>query len=229
MLIDEWISISWLAKVVDVLDAFTSLLLALLVIFFLQRSHTGFVKTQSMINRLIVWTISTGLLTSVCAILALIFVSIHRNGRDGRLIWTQVSIKPSTFIYIAFYGITSKCSYFSYTPAETTTKNMRSIRQLTPCNVSRRVRRKYPDGLILHSLVWIPGRMNIMYTTKCQKQRRVVPYFRRPSCLIVILVRAVHVQSAEDLLLYEERASSYCINPMRDRIEDSYAGCRRVP
>lgn len=75
-MVEEWLTITWLAKTVDVLDAFTSLLLALLVIFYLQRSRTGFRKTESMINRLVLWSVNTGLLTSICAIFALIFVSI---------------------------------------------------------------------------------------------------------------------------------------------------------
>lgn len=70
----EWLSITWLSKMVNSFDAATSVIIALLTIFFLQRNRTGFHKTESMINRLIVWTMSTGLLTSICAILALIFV-----------------------------------------------------------------------------------------------------------------------------------------------------------
>lgn len=72
--VEEWLTIAWLAKMVDAFDAATSTLITILVIFFLQRSRTGFRRTESMINRLVIWTINTGLLTSICAIVALIFV-----------------------------------------------------------------------------------------------------------------------------------------------------------
>ena len=57
----------------NIIPAF--LIFGLFFIFFLWRSRTGFERTETMINRLIMWSISTGLLTSLAAILALIFVS----------------------------------------------------------------------------------------------------------------------------------------------------------
>ena len=74
--IEDWLAITWLAKMIDVLDAATISLITILIIYFLQRGRTGFRRTESMINRLILWTISTGLLTCICAIITLIFVRV---------------------------------------------------------------------------------------------------------------------------------------------------------
>lgn len=72
---EQWLTVTWLAKTVAALDASSGVLLAGLVIFLLHINRTGFRRTESMINRLIVLTINTGLLTSICAVLTLIFVS----------------------------------------------------------------------------------------------------------------------------------------------------------
>ncbi|KAI9574511.1 hypothetical protein HD554DRAFT_2165994 [Boletus coccyginus] len=63
------------------------LLIALILCYLLQKSRTGFRKSDMTINKLIVFSINTGLLTSICA-LASLFCTV---------VW------PTKFIYIAFY------------------------------------------------------------------------------------------------------------------------------
>lgn len=58
------------------LDAAVGLTIAFSMIFFLHRSRTGFRRTDSMINRMIMLTINTGLLSNVVASLCFIFVSV---------------------------------------------------------------------------------------------------------------------------------------------------------
>ncbi|KAF8882786.1 hypothetical protein CPB85DRAFT_1459962 [Mucidula mucida] len=57
------------------------------IIFYLERSKTGFQKSTDMINRLIVFTFNTGIPTTLCQITALI---------------TQLTL-PNTSVYIFFY------------------------------------------------------------------------------------------------------------------------------
>lgn len=78
---EEWLTVTWLAKTVTALDAASGVLLAGLVIFLLHRNRTGFRRTESMINRLIVLTMNTGLLTSICAVMTLIFVRLPAQSR----------------------------------------------------------------------------------------------------------------------------------------------------
>ncbi|KAI9460428.1 hypothetical protein HD554DRAFT_1585974 [Boletus coccyginus] len=64
-------------------DVLTTALLCTL----LQRSRTGIRRSDTLVNKLTVYAISTGLLTSICAMASLISIAA----------W------PNTFIYIAFY------------------------------------------------------------------------------------------------------------------------------
>ncbi|KAK0487970.1 hypothetical protein IW261DRAFT_1328269 [Armillaria novae-zelandiae] len=74
------ISVNALAAAGDVLIAGTLCLL-------LHRSRTGFQKSGTTINQLILFTVNTGLLTSLCAIASLI----------------SILTAPNTFIYIMFF------------------------------------------------------------------------------------------------------------------------------
>ena len=58
------------------LDTAVGTLLALSVIVCLQRSRTGFRKTDNIINRIIIFSMSTGLATNILAVLCLAFVRI---------------------------------------------------------------------------------------------------------------------------------------------------------
>jgi len=72
---------------INALAAAGDVLIALVLCTMLQRSRTGFRRTDTMINKLMLFTINTGLLTSLCAVASLI----------------SIVAAPSTFIYIAFY------------------------------------------------------------------------------------------------------------------------------
>ncbi|PBK84126.1 hypothetical protein ARMGADRAFT_1055598 [Armillaria gallica] len=74
------ISVNALAAAGDVLIAGTLSLL-------LHRSRTGFQKRDTMINQLIIFTVNTGLLTSLCAVASLI----------------SILTAPNAFIYITFF------------------------------------------------------------------------------------------------------------------------------
>ncbi|KIM45957.1 hypothetical protein M413DRAFT_441013 [Hebeloma cylindrosporum] len=76
-----------LSMAVNLLGALTDVLIAAALFVFLHRSRTGFKKSDTMISKLIAFTVSTGLLTSICAVASLI--SILASGH--------------TLIYVAFY------------------------------------------------------------------------------------------------------------------------------
>ncbi|KAL0949179.1 hypothetical protein HGRIS_009257 [Hohenbuehelia grisea] len=76
-----------LSMTVNVLAAVGDALIAGSLVYLLQRSRTGFRKSDTMISKLTMFTVNTGLLTSICATASLISI----------LLW------GNTFIYIAFY------------------------------------------------------------------------------------------------------------------------------
>ncbi|KAH8109870.1 hypothetical protein DFH11DRAFT_1730779 [Phellopilus nigrolimitatus] len=80
------------SRAINILGASSDIIIAFTLIFLLQRSRTGFSRSETIINRLILFTINTGLLTSLCALMSLIFVSLY----------------PDSFIYIAFFVCVSK-------------------------------------------------------------------------------------------------------------------------
>ncbi|KAH8105638.1 hypothetical protein DFH11DRAFT_1733223 [Phellopilus nigrolimitatus] len=85
-------TIAWLSKLSNGLSAATDVVIAASLTFLLNRSRTGFRKSETMINRLILFTINTGMLTSVCAIVTVIFVSLY----------------PDNLIYVTTYLCISK-------------------------------------------------------------------------------------------------------------------------
>ncbi|KAF8803764.1 hypothetical protein BYT27DRAFT_7214366 [Phlegmacium glaucopus] len=76
-----------LSMAVNLLGVVVDVLIAAALFYFLRRSRTGFKKSDTMISRLIMFTVSTGFLTSICAIASLVSI----------LVWGQ------TLIYVAFY------------------------------------------------------------------------------------------------------------------------------
>ncbi|KIM80029.1 hypothetical protein PILCRDRAFT_822855 [Piloderma croceum F 1598] len=72
---------------VNVLGAAGDVLIALVLCTMLQKSRTGFRRSDSMIKKLTIWTMNTGLLTSLCAVASMI----------------SILTAPNTFIYIAFF------------------------------------------------------------------------------------------------------------------------------
>ncbi|KAF8211493.1 hypothetical protein K438DRAFT_1958595 [Mycena galopus ATCC 62051] len=76
-----------LSMSVNILGAAADFVIALILVFYLRRSRTGFKKSDTMISKLIMFSVSTGLLTSICAVASLVSI----------LVWGQ------TLIYVAFY------------------------------------------------------------------------------------------------------------------------------
>ncbi|KAG1908135.1 uncharacterized protein F5891DRAFT_991692 [Suillus fuscotomentosus] len=76
-----------LSMSINAIAAAGDILIAVLLCTFLQRSRTGFRRSDTMIKKLMLFTINTGLLTSVCAMMSFISIAV----------W------PDTYIYIAFY------------------------------------------------------------------------------------------------------------------------------
>jgi len=76
-----------ISKSINVLSAVADVSIAATLIFLLQQSRTGFKSSETVINRLIMFSVNTGLFTSITAIASLITITV----------W------PATFIYITFY------------------------------------------------------------------------------------------------------------------------------
>ncbi|TEB22227.1 hypothetical protein FA13DRAFT_1741179 [Coprinellus micaceus] len=76
-----------LSRTVNALAAAGDVLIAVALCVILHRSRTGFHRSDSMINRLIVFAVNTGVLTSLCAVASLI----------------SISVSGDTFIYIGFF------------------------------------------------------------------------------------------------------------------------------
>ncbi|KAK0440504.1 hypothetical protein EV421DRAFT_1815396 [Armillaria borealis] len=57
------------------------------LIFLLHRSKSGMKRSDAMMNKMILFTLNTGLLTSICAIMSLIMILVY----------------PDTFLYITFF------------------------------------------------------------------------------------------------------------------------------
>ncbi|KDR83472.1 hypothetical protein GALMADRAFT_132917 [Galerina marginata CBS 339.88] len=90
MQLDTWVELEQLkglSMAINLLGAATDITIAAALFVFLHKSRTGFKKSDTMISRLIAFTVSTGLLTSICAVASLI--SILASG--------------DTLIYVAFY------------------------------------------------------------------------------------------------------------------------------
>lgn len=76
-----------LSMSVNAVAAAGDVLITVFLCSFLQRSRTGFHQSDNLINRLMLFSINTGLLTSICAVMSLISI----------VAW------PDTFIFVAFY------------------------------------------------------------------------------------------------------------------------------
>lgn len=84
---EELKALKGLSITVNILAVLPDVFIAASLFYFLQRSRTGFKKSDTMITRLIVFTVSTGVFTSICAIASLVSI----------LAW------GNTLIYVAFY------------------------------------------------------------------------------------------------------------------------------
>ncbi|KAI6105454.1 hypothetical protein F5141DRAFT_1216238 [Pisolithus sp. B1] len=76
-----------ISSAVNATTAVSDVLIAGCLCFLLQKSRTGFRRSDTMINKLMLFSLNTGLLTGIFAVASLISISL----------W------PNAFIYIAFY------------------------------------------------------------------------------------------------------------------------------
>ncbi|KAJ3888764.1 hypothetical protein GG344DRAFT_67690 [Lentinula edodes] len=81
------IELRGLSVTVNVLIVVGDLLIASILTYLLQRCKTGFKRTNTMINKLMILAINTGVITSLCAISSLI----------------SFLAAPNAFIYISFF------------------------------------------------------------------------------------------------------------------------------
>ncbi|KAL5524851.1 hypothetical protein ACEPAF_9997 [Sanghuangporus sanghuang] len=100
-----------LSRVINVLNAVTDLAIAAVLIFLLHRSRTGFKRSDHIINRLILFSLNTGLLTSLDATMSLI----------ANIVWSN------TFIYILFFVNVSRLYTNSLMATLNSRKGLRGV------------------------------------------------------------------------------------------------------
>ena len=68
-----------LEKICNILGAVSDLSIATTLVILLRnsRSQSRFKQTQTLVNRMIMFSIKTGLITSLCAIMAFVSVSLY--------------------------------------------------------------------------------------------------------------------------------------------------------
>ena len=76
----------------NAVSSFTDILIAAVLSYLLLTHRSGFERTNSIVNRLIMYTVGTGLVTGLCAVAALI----------------SSLVKPESFLYIFIDMIISK-------------------------------------------------------------------------------------------------------------------------
>lgn len=109
--VTDWLEITWLGKMINAFDVASSVLITGLVIFYLHRNRTGFKPTETMINRLIIFSVNTGLITSIDTVLGLIFVrsALFFTAESNVHCNFQIVVMPTNYVYIAVYCLVSKC------------------------------------------------------------------------------------------------------------------------
>ena len=91
-------SVRNMSRAMSATIAFADIIIAGILVFLLHRSRSGFKRSDSVINRLIPYTIASGLLTGVDGLLALIFSLVL----------------PDTYSYMIFEGIGSMRARFHF-------------------------------------------------------------------------------------------------------------------
>ncbi|KAF8631313.1 hypothetical protein AX15_002459 [Amanita polypyramis BW_CC] len=84
---EQLAQLKYLSILVNALAAASDVLIAASLCTLLHRSRTGFHRSDTMINKLILFTVNTGCLTSLCAVASLI----------------SIVVAGETFLYIAFF------------------------------------------------------------------------------------------------------------------------------
>ena len=87
----ELAKFAWISRSINIFAAAADISLALVLIYLLQRSRTGYKQTDTIIMRLTIFTFTTGFSVSFCALLTLITVrrlfrfSFPVKGKHGRI------------------------------------------------------------------------------------------------------------------------------------------------
>ncbi|KAJ7067956.1 hypothetical protein C8F01DRAFT_1246510 [Mycena amicta] len=157
-----------LSMTVNVLAAVSDLVIAMILVYYLRRSKTGFKKSDTMISKLIVFSVSTGLLTSVCAIGSLI------------LVWGE------TLIYVTFYFVVGRL-YFNSVLA---TLNARKVMLV----LARRIK-SWCNWQLKDILTEDPEDLSFSLQTMSKAVPRNMSSIRRPT--ISIKIDTTHEVEAE--------------------------------
>ncbi|EEB92111.1 hypothetical protein MPER_09429 [Moniliophthora perniciosa FA553] len=89
--------VAGLSRSVNVLGAVSDVAIAIALCWYLWKSKSGIKRTDAIMDRLILFCVRTGLLTTLCAICSLI----------------TISALPNTFVYICFYSTLARFYSFS--------------------------------------------------------------------------------------------------------------------
>ncbi|KAL9709437.1 hypothetical protein Ac2012v2_007172 [Leucoagaricus gongylophorus] len=84
---EKLLKISPLTITINALSTTIDMLIATSLVYLLHNARTGFKRSNTMINKLIIFIVSTGVLTTLCAVAALI----------------SLTVSPRTLIYASFY------------------------------------------------------------------------------------------------------------------------------
>lgn len=125
----ELVKLQTLSALVNVFSAVTDVLIAAVMVYLLHSARSGIQHTDTVINRLLVFVINTGLLTSICAVCSLI----------------AVLLAPDRFIHICFFftlgrlytnsflaTLNTRHSMFSPTRTDLSSISLRDI-SVRPC------------------------------------------------------------------------------------------------
>ena len=85
-------------RTINVITCVTDSVIALMLVWYLHNSRTGIRQTDTMLNKLIIFAVNTGLITSLDSIASLA---------------TGLAL-PSTYVYITFYECLSRRESSSY-------------------------------------------------------------------------------------------------------------------
>lgn len=101
-------------------SAFVDVSIATVMVTLLFRSRSGLKKSNSVIGKVIAYTINTGLICGACEVFALI----------SALVW------PEDFIYVGFVMVLPKCNLIPCILHSTLIIPFRSVSELYACDVS---------------------------------------------------------------------------------------------
>ena len=93
---DEIHTIYTIIRVINAVTAATDTIIAIVLVYLLYTTRSGLKSSDTMMNRIVAFTVNTGLATSVCAIAGLI---------------TALTL-PSTLVHVLFFMLISHCKYF---------------------------------------------------------------------------------------------------------------------